>query len=174
MTIDIEQESGISIFATAAWVGEIEASHNTSKWAGEQAEAVFLNKAISLGLNVAKPWGESERYDFIVDSGRRLLRVQVKSTRYLREYNRFRITPGAGGVLYTNKDIDFVAAYIVPLDLWYVIPVNAFTDRTCLRFYPRTNNSRGRLREIPRSLVAATEQERSKSPLSNVTPMGLP
>jgi len=143
MTTAIEQESGISIFAAAGWVEEIEASHNTSKWAGEQAEAAFLNKAISLGLNVAKPWGDSERYDFIVDSGRRLLRVQVKSTRYLREHNRFRITPGAGGVLYTNKDIDFVAVYIVPLDLWYIIPVNAFTNRTCLRFYPRTNNSRG-------------------------------
>ena len=145
MTMEIDQESGISIFAAAGWVEEIQASHNTSKWAGEQAEAAFLRKATSLGWNAARPWGESERYDFIVDSGRRLLRVQVKSTRYLRECNRFRVTPGAGGVLYTNQDIDFIAAYIVPLDLWYVIPVNACTNRTSLRFYPRTNNSRGRL-----------------------------
>jgi len=94
---------------------------------------------------VARPWGDSERYDFIVDSGRRLLRVQVKSTQYLREHNRYRVTPGAGGVLYTNQDIDFVVVYIVPLDLWYVIPVNALTNRTTLRFYPQTNNSRGSL-----------------------------
>jgi hypothetical protein len=145
MTMGIEQESGISIFAAAGWVEEIEASHNTSKWAGEQAEAAFLNKATGLGLNVARPWGDSERYDFIVDAGRRLLRVQVKSTRCLGKYNRFMITPGAGGVLYTNQDIDFVVVYIVPLDLWYVIPVNALTNRTTLCFYPRTNNSRGRL-----------------------------
>jgi hypothetical protein len=79
----IVQESGISIFAAAGWVEEIEASHNTRKWAREQAEGAFLNKATSLGLNVAKPWGDSERYDFIVDSGRRLLRVQVKSTQYV-------------------------------------------------------------------------------------------
>src|SRR5271165_2100902 len=105
MTMEIERESGISIFAAAGWVEEIEASHNTSKWAGEQAEAAFLNKAISLGLNVARPWGDSERYDFIVDSGRRLLRVQVKSTRCLGKYNRFMITPGAGGVMYNNQDI---------------------------------------------------------------------
>jgi len=143
MSMGIEQESGISIFASAGWVEEIEASHNTSKWAGEQAEAAFFNKAISLGLNVAQPWGESERYDFIVDSGSRLLRVQVKSTQYQYKCNRFRVTPGAGGVLYTDKDIDFLAVYIVPLDLWYVIPVNAFANRTTLCFYPRTENSRG-------------------------------
>jgi hypothetical protein len=145
MTTGIEQESRISIFAAAGWVEEIAASHNTSKWAGEQAEAAFLNKATSLGLNVAKPWGDSERYDFIVDAGRRLLRVQVKSTRCLCECNSFRVRPGAGSTIYTNREIDFVAVYIVPIDLWYVIPVNAFTNRTCLWFYPRTNHSRGSL-----------------------------
>ena len=68
MTMEIEQDSRITIFAAAGWVEEIEASHNTSKWAGEQAEAAFLNKATSLGLNVARPWGDSERYDLIVDA----------------------------------------------------------------------------------------------------------
>ncbi len=43
------------------------------------AEAAFVAKAVSLGLCVSKPWGESQRYDLIVDNGRRLLRVQVKS-----------------------------------------------------------------------------------------------
>ena len=78
----IEQASGITIFAAAGWLGEVEASHNTQKWAGEQAEAAFLNKATSLGLTVSKPWGDSERYDLIVGSGSRLSRVQVKSTAY--------------------------------------------------------------------------------------------
>ena len=70
MTMEIEQASGISIFASAGWIEEIEASHNTRKWAGEQAEAAFLNKATSLGLSVSKPWGDSERYDLIVAPGR--------------------------------------------------------------------------------------------------------
>ena len=47
--------------------------------ASEMAEAAFVAKAVSLGLCVSKPWGESQRYDLIVDNGRRLLRVQVKS-----------------------------------------------------------------------------------------------
>jgi hypothetical protein len=46
---------------------------------GEVAEAAFLHKAASLGFSVAKPWGESDRYDFIVETGGSFLRVQVKS-----------------------------------------------------------------------------------------------
>ena len=49
---------------------------------GELAELAFMRKAISLGFGVAKPWGDSDRYDFILDSGRRLWRVQVRSTEY--------------------------------------------------------------------------------------------
>jgi hypothetical protein len=36
MTMGIEQESGISIFAAAGWVREIAAAHNTPKWAGSK------------------------------------------------------------------------------------------------------------------------------------------
>ena len=144
MTMAIEQASGISIFAAAGWVEEIEASHNTRKWAGEQAEAAFLNKATSLGLNVAKPWGDSERYDFIVDSGRRLLRVQVKSTQYVApERFGFVINMACRTEPYTVEEIDFVAAYLVPLNLWYVIPIKACLNRSNLLFYPESKNLRG-------------------------------
>ena len=51
-----------------------------TKRTGELAEAAFLLKAESLGLRVSKPWGDSERYDFLLDSSGRLCRVQVKCT----------------------------------------------------------------------------------------------
>ena len=51
-----------------------------SKAKGELGEMIFLHKASSLGFGVAKPFGDNERYDFILDSGERLWRVQVKST----------------------------------------------------------------------------------------------
>src|SRR5438876_743386 len=41
----------------------------TRKRRGEAAEAAFLAKASGLGFGVAKPWGDSERYDFLLDSG---------------------------------------------------------------------------------------------------------
>ena len=132
----MELQSGI-------WVAEIWAAADTRKKLGEQAEAAFLNKATSLGLSVAKPWGDSERYDLIVRSGRRLWRVQVKSTRYVGE-RRFSITARGCTAAYTEEEIDILAVYIVPLDIWYLIPVKAFAPRKCLRFYPEGKNSRGR------------------------------
>src|SRR5258708_25721090 len=52
----------------------------TNKRRGEMAEAAFLHKASSLGFGVSKPWGDSEPYDLIVDSGSGLWRGQVKSS----------------------------------------------------------------------------------------------
>ena len=49
---------------------------------GDLAELAFLYKAASLGFGVAKPYGDKERYDFILDSGERFWRVQVRSTSY--------------------------------------------------------------------------------------------
>src|SRR5579864_7341802 len=40
----------------------------TTKRRGELAELAFTLKAASLGFGVAKPYGDSERYDFIVDA----------------------------------------------------------------------------------------------------------
>ena len=45
----------------------------TPKALGEAAEAAFLAKVTSLGFGVSKTWGDSERYDFILDSGQKTL-----------------------------------------------------------------------------------------------------
>src|SRR5271167_4592153 len=95
----------------------------------------FLLKASTLGFGVAKPFGDSERYDFILDSGERLWRVQVKSismicpfggsecyrTSTYRRRGCYKYLP------YTAKEIDFLVAYIVPRDIWYVVPVSLVT-----------------------------------------------
>jgi PD-(D/E)XK endonuclease len=48
--------------------------------AKEKGELAFLHKAASPGIGVAQPYGDKEHYDFILDSGERFWRVQVKST----------------------------------------------------------------------------------------------
>lgn len=106
---------------------------------GELSEAAFLLKASSQGLGVAKPWGESERYDFIV-CGRRggMSRVQVKSTacRYGRGYSANSCCGGAGKSGYTAEDIEFLVVHVRPMDAWYVLPVKAFAPVKHLNFYP--------------------------------------
>ncbi len=94
----------------------------TSKARGEAAEAAFLAKVTSLGFGVSKTWGDSERYDFILDSGKRLWRVQVKSSRH-SDGSRY-IVKLKGAAAYTAEEIDFIVAYIIPENLWYVIPIS--------------------------------------------------
>ena len=107
----------------------------TRKRSGEAAEAAFLAKASSLGFGVAKPWGDSERYDFILDSGHGFLSVQVKSTQRYAE-GRYRVKAAGWKDSYALGEIDFLVAYIIPEDLWYVVPIAAFASRKGLRFYP--------------------------------------
>ena len=108
----------------------------TSKSRGEAAEAAFLAKAASQGFGVAKPWGDSERYDFIIDSGYNFWRVQVKSSQ-LHANRCYHIkTSGWKNRTYTSREIDFLIAYIIPENLWYVVPVEAIVPGTHLRFYP--------------------------------------
>jgi hypothetical protein len=83
-----------------------------TKLTGERSEAAFLHRAAALGFGVAKPWGDSLRYDFILDNGQRLWRVQVKCTETIRAQayeTRATYTTGKGRAVYTKKDIDFIA-----------------------------------------------------------------
>src|SRR5438046_7401127 len=49
------------------------------KRAGEISEAAFVVRAHSLGFLVAKPWGDSEKYDFVLDAGSKLWRGRGRS-----------------------------------------------------------------------------------------------
>jgi hypothetical protein len=48
----------------------------TRKRRGEAAEAAFLARATHLGFTVLIPWGDSNRYDSVVELNHGLLRVQ--------------------------------------------------------------------------------------------------
>jgi hypothetical protein len=110
----------------------------TRKRRGEAAEAAFLARATHLGFTVLLPWGDSNRYDSVVELGRGFLRVQVKSATGYAEH-RYRVkTTGANGHVYTSAEIDFFVAYIVPENLWYIIPIQAIGGRKGIRFYPTT------------------------------------
>ena len=116
-----------------------------TKRTGELAEAAFVVKAASLGFAVSKPWGDSERYDFILDAGHRTFRVQVKCTESINA-NAYQVqstyTNGNHKGHYTAADIDVLVGYVLPLDLWYVVPVEALPGSASLRFYPNGSISK--------------------------------
>ena len=88
---------------------------------GEWAELVFAMRAIEQGLYLGRPWGESSGYDFTVDQGARIVRVQVKSTIF-HEGEGYSCTLKDSRGPYKKNSFDFVAAYVIPEDLWYIIP----------------------------------------------------
>lgn len=163
-----------------------------TKRRGELAELVFQLIATRMGFAVSKPYGDSERYDFILDprlnchsehrikpchceqpmkdcmkdcrsehrlkdchfERRRspaqratvaveepaftrspLWRIQVKASTQLLNglyrANSFRRTP-RGPVPYRPCEIDFIAAYVIPEDTWYIIPVRAVRSASLL------------------------------------------
>jgi len=57
------------------WSRRTRKKFKNTKRTGERSEAAFLYKASQLGFGVAKPWGDSERHDFILDNGRRPINV---------------------------------------------------------------------------------------------------
>ena len=107
----------------------------TIKEKGELAELAFLHKAAGLGFGVAKPYGDSESYDFILDSGQCFWRVQVKSIHTRSQWVYRTQAQHGNGQRYKPEDIDFLVAYVVRPDIWYVIPVSCLAT-TALSFYP--------------------------------------
>ena len=119
----------------------------TAKQLGEIAEAEFIAKAVGMGLVVAKPWGDSEPYDFIVNPKKSFYfwRVQVKSAHVV----------GADGGCsfrahdhnqrsYTAESIDALVAYARPMNAWYVMPVRVVEELKSLMLYPASRGKRSR------------------------------
>lgn len=108
-----------------------------AKQRGELVEMMFMLQASLRGLIVAKPYGDSRRYDFITDTGRRLWRVQVKSSAHRsgRGYLVNATSRRHSRAIYTPGQIDFLIAYIIPKNLWYIVPVAALKSAT-FRVYP--------------------------------------
>jgi hypothetical protein len=91
------------------------------KQRGEWVELLFVTVAAGLGFTVAKPWGDSARYDVTVENEGRFLRMQVKSTEqwtgtsYVCQLHMC-------DRLYTAEEIDYFAVYVLPEDVWYIFP----------------------------------------------------
>ena len=95
----------------------------TRKERGEWAESMFLVRATEHGIHVSKPWGDSRSYDFVVGRPRRFAAVQVKCTiAVLNNEKGYACYVCRSGEPYPKGSYDFLAAYVIPEDAWYIIP----------------------------------------------------
>ena len=90
---------------------------------GEWAELQFMAAAAQRRFMVCKPYGDSGAYDVGVDHGLNYIRVQVKSSTsqrgrgYWCDFTRFEHYND-----YTLEEVDLFAAYVIPENVWYLIP----------------------------------------------------
>jgi hypothetical protein len=111
---------------------------SSSKQRGEVVENLFAYRASAFGLTVCRPLGDSAPYDFIIDAAG-LHRVQVRSVSVRSGCGSFAVTCSYGSRAkrpYPPGSIDFIAAYLLPLDTWYIIPFAELRGRTRIHIFP--------------------------------------
>jgi hypothetical protein len=109
---------------------------------GEWVELLFMTVASGMGFNVAKPWGDSAKYDVVVENEGRFLRIQVKSTEMWMGSCYLCQLHASGVSLYTAKDIDYFALYVLPDDVWYIFPVKTLAGMTAVGLSPHREGSK--------------------------------
>jgi hypothetical protein len=120
---------------------------STLKERGEWVELQFMAQAASRGHHISKPWGDSRPYDVGVEHGAHYIRVQVKSSTnrsgagYLCGF-----TPGRRSQDYTLDRIDLFATYVIPENVWYLIPASVLLGakrKSALTLCPVTTGRNG-------------------------------
>lgn len=101
----------------------------------------FMARAAESGLLVNKPFGESQNYDFVVGRQGRFVSVQVKSTTNEFE-GGYLCNVGMGDHSYAAGAFDFLAAYVVPEDVWSIIPQKRIRGMRCISLYTHSGESK--------------------------------
>jgi hypothetical protein len=90
---------------------------------GEWAESVFLARASEEGLPACKPWGDSRSFDCVVGRPGKFVAVQVKCTiAKLESGEGYICSTCSSHKPYKKGSFDYLAAYVIPEDVWYIIP----------------------------------------------------
>jgi hypothetical protein len=96
-----------------------------AKARGEWAELCFMTRATELGFIVTKPWGDMAPFDLALEHHGHFARVQVKCTIYHRP-----------------TQIDFFAAYVIPTNTWYILPLKATHSQPDILLTPHRPKSK--------------------------------
>jgi hypothetical protein len=115
---------------------------------GAIAETAITAEAAKLGFVVLRPVVEGRRYDLVIDTGPRLLRVQCKwaarnGTVIVAHVSTCRHTPrGYVRSTYTAEEIDGIGVYCENLNRCYYVPIGDVAGRYVMhvRLAPAANN----------------------------------
>jgi hypothetical protein len=101
-----------------------------------------MARASEHGLAVSKPWGDSRSYDFVIGRPGRFVGVQVKSTVCRSGGGYECCIRGKGNKAYRRGSFDFLAAYVVLKDAWYIIPAGAVEGKETVCLFSKSKYAR--------------------------------
>jgi hypothetical protein len=135
-------------------------SIQNAKQRGEWAELLFMARAAERGLAILLPWGDSSPYDIgllVTDTGSTaglstekaptparpdLLRIQIKSTGCHHSAGAYKCHIDSNGVPYALHELDFIAAYVIPVMVWYIRPLAATRGQSEVLLAPHRPKSK--------------------------------
>ena len=109
-----------------------------------RGECLFVANCMAKNLTVSRPF-TAAKYDFIIDNGLGLVKIQVKSAHQWksqkhRECWNFntKTLVSSEVVAYSPAHIDFLALHCIELGTWYIIPADEIGGRKAIYIYPTT------------------------------------
>lgn len=120
---------------------------------GRYYEVLFKSECLKRDLLVLTPECAHLPFDVAIFSHGKFLTVQVKGTSVLRRHHnsgreaRFQCCRTVGGKSYSERGVDYFAAYVEPEKAWFIVPSANITSRTFgLRVGPHAKSNEWRER----------------------------
>lgn len=117
-----------------------------TKTIGEKSEGMLLAKFLQKGWIVLIPFGDNQRYDFVIDRGNGFERVQVKTGRLRNGCIKFpaRSSYGHRGAKHKSYQgqIDLFGVYCLDNEKIYLVPIGNLKSYGTLRIEEPKNNQK--------------------------------
>lgn len=127
--------------------------NGNTKAMGETSELIIMSHMLAKGYKLLQPYGDNQRYDFVIEEGPRLIsRVQCKTARYKNNQITFSTVSFYGHRGRFRKkyvdEVEFFAAYCPKLDKCYLVPMKIIGENCCFslrygkHYYKSTLNAK--------------------------------
>lgn len=119
---------------------------------GALTEQKCFVKCLEMGFNISKPIFDNARYDFILDTGERLLKIQIKTSHWTDEghnsfafncYSQHSTGNGNKRMKYTNKEIDYFMTECENIFYLFPAPDVGMAEKRLRLTVPKTNQTKG-------------------------------
>ena len=118
---------------------------------GNLSEAKILAALVEAGYVVSEPFGDGHKYDYVIDDGVTLQRLQCKTGRLKRgcvEFNAYSVAGNSNGKRQGYSNLaDIFAVFCSDNEQVYLVPVSQVgVGPVILRIDPTQNNQQKRVR----------------------------